>query len=237
MLDFRLNKNEQPDYILRTEPNQVTMPETEEQEFETVDTLDVHFGDGRVFKNLVYNQENIEKINKKLEEQVTEAISNMDEFEKRHKKAKLKTLAGAIIGPVAGTALAAAILPTTSAEAEALKFFLTLGVVTLGCMSPGGYKLVRSYPMMSQLTKFKYRNEHKDELDNFDTYENALEGLPEEKSELFRTVKEKGGDPFSAMNVDSYTQDDIETIVENIEREKAFQFVYVKKPTQSKTSE
>lgn len=238
MLDFRQNKKEQPDYILRAEPNQITIAQTPEQEdVQVVDTLDVYFGDGRVFRNLVFNKENLEKINKKQEEQVTEAIENLPEFEKRHKKAKLTTLAGTIVGPIAGTALAVATVPGTSAETEALKFFLTLGVVTLGCMAPGGYKLIKSYPLITQLRKFKFRNEHQEDLDNFDQYENALEGLEPEKADLFVSTKENGGNPFSAMNVDSYTQDDLETIVDNIEREKAFQFVYAKRPSKPQISE
>lgn len=231
MLDFRLNRKEQPDYILRVEPTTVTIEPTKEgEEPKTIETLDVYFADGRVFRNIAYNKNNIGKINDQQEKQILEGINNLPEFVSRQRTAKLMTLSGLIAGPIIGTATAVATVPRTPAG-----FFITLGAITLLTAAPGTYRLVRNYPIVNQLTKMKYRIDHKDELASFNQYENALEGVDEERANAFRYEQSEGRDPFRAMNLDSYDLEDLQVIVGNIEREKKYQFTYVKKPTNSQT--
>ena len=76
------------------------------------------------------------------------------------------------------------------------------------------------------IEKLKYRNDHRDELDNALAYENAFVGLSPRKADFFSKELENGLDPYTVLNIDAYTENDLKTIVDNIEREKTYQFTY-----------
>lgn len=226
MEDFRIKPRKDPRYILDVKPIEVATKD-EEGNDEIIKGIKVYFGDGIVF-NLENNEENLRKIEERQEKQVEEGISNLPKFKFRKTLGGCMTAAGIILGPIAGNALASATIPPAAVEADTTKFFLTIGLVTLGCLIPGTYTIIRNNPKIKQLTKLKFRNDHKDSLNSFTDYPNALAGLDPDKAMTFTETQQQGKNPFSILNVDSYTQEDLERIVENIEREKEFQFVYKK---------
>ena len=227
MKDFRINKDEQKDYIidvLRTKKSE-----------KGVETLEVKFADGRVFKNIVCNNDNLSKIIAKLEEQAQAGVDNIDVFEKK------RTVSGRMIGLspafgfVGGGLISAAVEQMApELQGDPTLFFVGVGAITLIGAIPSACTLIANNPKLKELRTIKYRNEHRSELDSFNNYENALAGLPEDTANMFLASVVKGEDPFSIVYIDSYSQDDLELIVENIEREKTYGFTYVKTPNNNK---
>ena len=229
MEDFRLKPRKQPRYILDSKVVESSII-NEEGKAEEIKGIRVCFGDKIAFY-IDYDEKNIKKIEERQEKQADEGILNLPKFKLRKTIAGCMITAGAIVGPAIGTGLATTMSSQVSEESDLTKFAITVGAVTLGSIIPGIYKLIKTNPKVKQLQKLKFRNENKATLDSYTEYENALAGISSEKKEFFNDAKSQGKNPFSIMYVDNYTQDDLERIVENIEREKEFQFVYKKKNT------
>lgn len=228
MKDYRINKDEQKDYIIGVRT-------VSSKGKETPKTLEVEFADGRVFKNIVCDDNNMAKIVEQLEKQAQAGVGNIEVFEKK------KTVAGRVLAlslPLgfAGGGLISATVEQAAPELQddPSLFLIGMGAITLMAAIPSAYSLIKNSPKVKELRTIKYRNEHRTELDSFNNYENALAGLPEDTANMFLASVVKGEDPFSVVYIDSYDQQDLETIVENIEREKEYQFTYVKTPTNSK---
>lgn len=213
MQDYTLNEKEKENYIQEVikKPNK---------------TLEITFASGRVFKNIEYNEENLSKIVTVQEEQVQKAIANKKVFKDKQGYAKMATLLTLSLSTAAST-LGSMTLIANSVD----PVFVGVGVGVLMIFSniPSTYKLVKNSEKLKELEKLAYRNEHKDQLDRIKEYENALAGLPRKKRQKFRQK-----DPFSILHVEQFSQKDLETIVENIEKEDSFQFAY-KRTTTKKT--
>lgn len=226
MRDYRIKKEQDPHYILQAVPIV-----TEEEGKRSYDTFDVYFADGIVFHNQEYTEQNMKKVERKQEEQVDEGIKNLPIFKRRLTISGVINGASAVLGTIVATNVVPALEQATQTESKPGRILCTAGVLTLLGLIPSAISLVKTKPIVSELTKLQYRNEHRDKLDHFDEYENALVGLSDDVADGYRYAKEDGEDPFSVVNIDSFTQEDMESIVSNIEREEKFGFTYVKKPT------
>ena len=226
MKDFRLSHSDGSKYILDVKTKEcVTV--TEKNEEEVTEALSIVFADGRVFKNVEYSEENLAKIIAQQEKQAKDGVENIDVFKKRKTKAGIMTTAAMIGGPVAG-AVAAGLLPNPFTVA------IGAGILTLAAAVPAVCSLVRNSGKVTELRKIQYRDENRAKLNEYSNYENALVGLSTRKRNWFTEMAEEQQDPFCITEIDSFTQDDLEQIMKNMETEKTYKFTYVKKPTASK---
>lgn len=221
MKDFRLDRKADRDYILDVKTRE-SRPTVEGQE--TTEELLITFADGRVFRDVQFNEESIRKIIKQQEAQAKAGVENIGVFEKRKTRAGIMTGAAIVGGPVIGALAATAI-------ANPVTLAIGTGVLTLTAAVPAVCSLVKNSGKVSELRKIKYRDDHSTDLREFPNYRNALVGLSSRKKNWFEGMLEEGQDPFCITEIDSYSQGDLEQIVQNIETEKKYQFTYVPRKT------
>lgn len=226
MKDFRLDRKAEPKYILDVKTGTETIV-AEDDSKETRETLRVVFADGRVFNNLEYSEENLKTIIEQQETQAQAGVGNMSVFEKRKTKAGIMTAASIVGGPVIG-AVAAGVLSNPFTVA------IGAGVLTVATAIPSICSLLRNSSKVSELRKIKYRDEHRDELETFDQYENALVGLSSSKRRWFSEMVKEGNDPFCITEIDEFSQRDLQQIIENIDTEKTYKFTYATRPASAK---
>ena len=225
MKDFRLDRKAEPKYILdvKTE-EEIVVGENDSKE--TRETLSIVFADGRVFRNVEYSEENLKKIIDQQEKQAKAGVGNISVFEKRKTRAGIMTAASIIGGPVIG-AVAAGLLPNPFTVA------IGAGILTVATAVPAVCSLVKNAGKVSELSKIKYRDEHRRELESFSDYENSLVGLSSRKRKWFSEMVEEGNDPFSITEIDEFSQSDLQQIIENIDTEKTYKFTYASRPQTS----
>lgn len=216
MQDYTLDEKEKENYILKVRKN-------------SNKTLDIVFANGRVFKNIEYNEENIEKIIKTQENQVDKAIAREKVFKDKYGYAQAATILSLSLSTAVST-IGGMVLVNNSIDPIIIG--TGIGALMIFGNIPAACKLIKSRKRVAELEKLSYRNEHKEQLDQMKKYENALSGLPKKKQHLFRQK-----DAFSILNVDDFSKGDMETIVENIEKEESFQFVYKIKPEKTEQTE
>lgn len=225
MKDYRVNKKNNNDYIV--DVTKVKTPvEAKDGKKTSKITLNIKFADGKVFQNIRYDEGNVAKITSQLDQQAEEGIQNLDKLTKRRNKSGYIT-AGTLFGtPILCEGIAAVASNYLATEQEPAKVAIAAGVITLLGVIPCAYHFVKNSQIVSELKKLKYRNDHRDELDNASAYENAFVGLSPRKADFFSKELENGLDPYTVLNIDAYTENDLKTIVDNIEREKTYQFTY-----------
>ena len=188
-------------------------------------TISVQFADGRVFEDVEYCPENIEKLVKVQEAQAKRGIDHYRVFKNRMNASRVKT-ALSFAGTL-GLSIGATMIPAVSEavdSAHPLVVCLGIGALTVLGTIPAYAKLYRDTQVVDELDKLKYRDAHKSELDSMNNYSNALAGIERRKSNWMRRTN----NPFSVINVDKYDIEDLEMIVDNISNEKSLGFTYAK---------
>lgn len=239
MKDYRINKKEHQDDILEVRPSQPSIDE-KGQKVKT-DSVDVYFADGKVFRDVKKTPRELRKINERQEAQVDTGIENLAKFRERVAKSKIGLGASVATGTLSSIILATSPMVTPIFNIEPNPVTITVAGVTIALCGaiPAGIGLVKNLPIVEELEKLKYRNEHRKELDSIGVYPNALAGLSNDQARRIRrcmSAEDEPKDPFSVAEVDQFSQQDLETIVDNIQREKTYEFEYVKRPTRQKTS-
>lgn len=233
MKDYRVNKSKNKDYIV--DVTQVRTPvETGDGKQKTCKTLNIKFADGKVFRNVRYDEGNVAKITSQIDQQVEEGIQNLDKLTKRRNKTGIIT-AGTLFGtPLLCEGIAAVASNYLETEQDPTRVAIAAGVITLLGVIPSAYHFIKNSQVVSELRKLKYRNDNRNDLDNAIGYENAFAGLSTKKANMFAGALETGMDPYTVLRVDDYSKEDLETIVANIEREKTYQFTYAQRPSGKK---
>lgn len=222
---YGTSKEGKKDYIL-------SVVEIEDRQGER--TYEVTFADGRKFENLQASDENIKKIMKKQEEQATEGIENLSTFKKR------KTLAGVLGGlstffTTASFVCAADAICDKLAEVdEPLINIVGVGTIFLANLVVGGYFFSKNHQIVGELERVNFRNKNREKLDKFRDYPNATAGLSKKKAEILAST-EANDDPFNIIDIEDFSTEDLERIVENIGTEQSFAFDYPKTDAESKT--
>lgn len=229
MKDYRLDRKADPNYIV-----DVTSKTSGAVDGKKVETLSVKFADGRVFKNIVCDENNIDKIIKQQEKQAKKGVENINVFEKRRTKAGILTGTAIIYGPLVSKMVDSISNAANQTESDPVSFGILTGVITLGSLIPGVYSLLKNHEKVKELKKIKFLNSNKNVLQTYPDYENALVGLPKSKQKWFEEMKQEGEDPFCITEIDMYTENDLKQIIENMDTEKAYQFTYV--PRQTRTT-
>ncbi len=217
MYDYSLNNAERSKYILGYEKDKSG-------------NLIVHFSDtnntGKVsFPNVLDNDENRYKLDKKMDYQMTEAIQNREKFI-LNKKQSLRNTLYCIGSGITSFTIGA------FAYSNDGKFPLTICLGILGgVLTIGGASFFRQYSKdkekVSEIKKAEYIRDNKEKLDSIFSYPNSLVGV---RGDVSTFIKDSH-DPFKVNNYDLFDRCDLEQIILNVEREEEFGFQYVKKKT------
>lgn len=189
-------------------------------------TMSVKFADGTVFSKISYSEENLRKIEAMQEAQAKTGLSRYPEFDKARKSSKLKTiLSGSVTGIMYAFGAGSMFIPAMQSMDIATAAPIALGVGTITAVGTilSAHKLSKETGRVRELDKIRYRDEHMDELDSAKSYHNAFAGMPAKAARYFRKDKQ----PYSILNIDCFTQDDLETIIRNMNTEDATEFSYV----------
>ena len=214
MKDYSLDKEQAKHYI---------------KDFRTVkaeggDEYEIIFADGTVFKQVQANEENLKKIERIQEEQAKSGVANKDVFISRRTKTGILTGLSAVVAGTVGYGLTTLVANAGFVDPTALTLAIGTGVITILGSIPAFAKLVKNCGKVKELEKIEYRDAHQQELSNIDNYANSLSGV---SSKVTRLIEEEEN-PFSILNIDSFTQEDLETIIDNMEREEKTGLQYTK---------
>ena len=212
MKDFTTNKNEKKDYI--TDIKKVKKTKGSE-------SYEVTFADGKKFSNLSFVEENLKKVIDKQEEQAKKGIENRGLFKNKEHKYKIMSITGAIVTGL----IASGPIDNLVHNEPVNQLSLAVGTVILGATCISLFKYLNNKGKVAELNKIEYRNNNLEDLKNIYKYENSLTGLSNYSKNFFNKSK----DPFSIIEIDNYSQKDLESIMSNIEREKVFKFNYNEK--------
>lgn len=205
MKDYSLDKEQAKHYI---------------KDFRTVktengDEYEIIFADGTVFKNVKAEEANLQKIEKIQEEQAKEGVANKEVFISRRTKTGILTGFSAVLAGAAGYGLTTLASTMGFVDPTAITLAIGTGVITILGSIPAFSKLMQNCGKVKELEKIEYRDAHQQELSNIDNYANSLSGV---SSKVTRLIEEEEN-PFSILNIDSFTQEDLEAIIDNMDRE------------------
>lgn len=184
------------------------------------ETFSIKFADGTVYTGYENNEENLKTVIDIMEVQAQEAKDDKMYFESKGAKAIISTLAG--------TTLAAWVVEELGANASNFEQILTAtGAIIIAGLMTGGVLAYINAEKLKEIEKLELRSFMREDLENISDYPNALYGVRKSLAEFVRNSK----DPFSIINSDQYTTEDLRKINKNISREK----VYCKQMTKKET--
>ena len=239
MKDYTIKAEEKKDYILDFEEvtegkrkplfgKRTTDKEVSEdtQVEEDTRTYNIYFADGKKFGKVVASEANLKKIEEIQERQATAGVSNMKFFKARRTKSGIMTAVSAAVSTGVGVALTSAATGIGLADPTGLTFAIGTGIITILGTIPAFAKFMKDRGTVKELEKIEYRNDHNETLGQIQNYDNALVDV---SSEVVQLIEEETH-PFSILNIERFSQKDLETIIDNIGRQNRTGLEYVKKP-------
>jgi len=205
MKDYSLGKDQQRDYLLDFD-----LVKSGEEE-----TYDITFADGKRFGRVVASEENLKKIEEIQEAQAANGVANKHVFVSRRAKSGVLTAGSAVLSAAAGFGLTSAITSMGLLDGTGITFAVGVGVITILGTIPAFAKFMKDRAKVKELEKIEYRDEHKAQLTRIGDYANSLNGVSQRVVGLI----EEEENPFSILNIDSFTQEDLEAIIDNMDRE------------------
>ena len=180
----------------------------------------VKFADGTVFYNVSTDKESLKQLMDVQESQAKLGINRKKEIEKKNNGFCLKTIACAAITGYLGVTTAQGIYPFQGTGPE---LGIGLGTIALGATAYSFFKFIETRKKLNEINKIDYRNKNEEDLKNFKHYENALTGFSKDKKKYFEETE----NPYSIVNTSFFSKNDLQKIMDNIEREKTYSFKYV----------
>lgn len=168
-------------------------------------TLSVTFGDRRIHHDIENTEDNVKRIEAKMEEEMQAGIRREPEYVLRSIIAT-----GSVIAAETG---AVALKSIESLQRTELGQALTGAVLLVGSAITITW-CIREWSRVSEISKVKYRNKHAEKFQNIDQYSHSLDGLKPATRGLFEAEN-----PLSVINVDEYRKADLKKIVKEIARE------------------
>ena len=206
MKDYSSTKSERENYILGYKRNHKN------------GTIDIMFADGSIYKNIDYCEKNVEIIEATQEKQAKKAVNNREKIVSEKNRAKGYSIIGSIVGAIGST------LVLVPMNTDLPKLITSVGIVGLCSAIPGLCKLKKENSKLKEVDKISYLNQNRERLEQFDNYQNSFVGIDKDVSLKLKKRK----NPFSILHIDDFSQDDLETMIRNMDREDKFQFVYKK---------
>lgn len=210
MKDYR--KDKKGDYI--TTIKQKTLDDETE-------VLDVIFADGRVFKNVLCNKKNMQKIVEQQERQAEEGIAILPELKKRLTCRGIITGCAGVISGIAGYEVVNSLQTD-----EPLILPLSIGLLTVTTFMVGLVPLIKKHLAIKELEKIKFREDNRHDLRAYIYYPNSLVGVNDKAADILIDAQKQKLDPFYTINIDCFSKKDMEKIVENVKTERKYQFTY-----------
>ena len=217
MRDYRLKKK--GDYIRKVTSNTLK---------DGTEVVNIHFADGRVFKNILYDKDNMQKIVDKQEKQAEEGIANLPLLKKKIKKQGIIAGCTSILGGIVGYGIRE-VQELLFQNDDPIILPLSIGLLTVTGLTLGLGPLIKNKIIIGEIEKVKFREENRGDLRAYIYYPNSLEGVNKKSAIILNDAKEKRLDPFYTINVDCFTKSDLENIVENVNRERKYKFTYPEK--------
>ena len=217
MKDYRLKKN--GDYISKV---------TSDTLKDGTEVLNVEFADGRVFKNILYDKENMQKIVEQQEKQAEDGITNLPLLKKKLKHQGIIAGCTSILGGITGYGISEA-QELLSQNDEPIVLPLSIGLLTIMGLTIGLGPLIKNKMIIEEIEKVKFREDNRGDLRAYIYYPNSLEGVNKKSTSILHDAKIKRLDPFYTINIDCFTKSDLENIVENVNRERKYKFIYPEK--------
>ena len=178
------------------------------------DTIEVKFADGTIYRPEA-TEENVRKVSDAMESQVTQGLTNYSYFKRNGFVSATIAILGAGASAIAASSETAALTQTAAT--------IVMGAGSLTSIL-GFAGFIKNQGILSELDKFKVRNEHQADLEELNRYRYALVNLPRKLREHINTYE----DPFNAIFADLYSSKHITTIIKEIDREKTYDFTYSK---------
>lgn len=187
------------------------------------ETFSIKFADGTVYTGYENNEENLKTVIDIMEVQAQEAKDDKMYFESKGAKTIISTLAGTTLAAWVVEELGANILNSTFEQ-----IIITTGAtIIIGLMTGSVFAYINA-EKLKEIEKLELHSFMKEDLENISDYPNALYGVRKGLIEFIKNSR----NPFSIINTDQYTTEDLRKININISREK----VYCKKMTKKETN-
>lgn len=218
MKDYSLSEDENGEYITNIKYNR------------DKNTYIILFADGSRMINVAANEDNLEKIKKAQEEQAERGVENLNVFINRKAKDGIMSfISGIGTATIASCFCTSPILNSITSEHPVITI-AGIGIISILGAIPAYVKFKKNKEIVEEIEKIKYRNAHRETLDTFRDYPNALTGISSNTASSLVSLD----DPFSILNIDEYTEEDLKNIIDNIHKEEKFDFEYPKKYSKSK---
>lgn len=210
MKDLTLKKEEQKDFILDIVEDDASLG-----------TLKVLYADGGYNKAVQNTSKNIQLAEEKMEEQATTAVANLKKYKSKVKTDTAKMVLSGAVPAGAGYILHSNI---ETLQDNPTVLFTTLGIVAVLGMGKYCLERIKDKKKLKEVEKIKYRDDNREILETFADHYNSLNEL-NDKTVRNLTITEN---PFGIRNLDNLSQETLETIIANIEREEKIPFTYAK---------
>ncbi len=186
------------------------------------ETFSIKFADGTVYTGYESSEDNLKTVIDIMELQAQEAKDDKMYFESKGAKTIVSTLAGTTLAALIVEELGANILNSTFEQ-----IIITTGAtIIIGLMTGSVFAYINA-EKLKEIEKLELRSFMREDLENISDYPHALLGVRKSLAEFIRNSKA----PFSIINSDHYTTEDLRKINKNISREK----VYCKQMTKKET--
>lgn len=186
------------------------------------ETFSIKFADGTVYTGYENNEENLKTVIDIMEVQAQEAKDDKMYFEGKGAVTIISTLAGTTLATWLIEELNTGILNLSIEQLIAI----TSATIITGFITGGVFAHINA-KKLKEIEKLELRSFMREDLENISDYPHALLGVRKSLTEFIRNSK----DPFSIINSDHYTTEDLRKINKNISREK----VYCKQMTKKET--
>lgn len=158
---------------------------------------------------------NFDKLVAKQEEQAKTGVEKLSAFKKM--KTKAGRITAATTGSIAVGGAALTLFPAINQLASQNHAIVIAGIGALsilGSIKPG-MNLVKYSAIIKELEKIKYRDDHIDLLRSYREHPTSLSGLNSDVASHFASSRR----PFSIVNIDKYDIEDLQLMIDNIEKE------------------
>ena len=186
------------------------------------ETFSIKFADGTVYTGYENNEENLKTVIDIMEVQAQEAKDDKMYFEGKGAVTIISTLAGTTLATWLIEELNTGILNLSIEQLIAI----TSATIITGFITGGVFAHINA-EKLKEIEKLELRSFMREDLENISDYPHALLGVRKNLAEFIKNSE----NPFSIINTDQYTIEDLRKINTNISREK----VYCKQMTKKET--
>ena len=177
------------------------------------ETFSIKFADGTVYDGYEKSEENLKTVIDVMTQQAIDARNDKMYFEE--KAAKI------IITSLATTTLSSWFIEefgTNIMNLNIEQIIVATGTVIITGFATAGFLAYNNAEKLKEIEKLELYDYLQEDLESIKDYPHALQGLSKGLKEFVKNTK----NPFSIINSDQYTTEDLRKISKNISREKSY---------------